>query len=113
MEYRTVLLTQAALVLVLWLAVRRFAAAFSRQLMGLRQACAPTFTPTAPPVRGLSGVHELPLGALEGATHSWGHASWNTQRLRDGAASTLKAGRLDSAAATACLMAALRAGEEG
>jgi len=84
MEYRTVLLTQAALVLVLWLAVRRFAAAFSRQLMGLRQACAPTFTPTAPPVRGLSGVHELPLGALEGATHSWGHASWNTQRLRDG-----------------------------
>ena len=24
------------------------------------------------------------LGALEGATHSWGQASWNTQRLRDG-----------------------------
>ena len=24
------------------------------------------------------------VGALEGATHSWGQASWNTQRLRDG-----------------------------
>ena len=78
------LLAQGGVVLVLWLAVRRFATGFSRQLSGLRQACPPTFTPTAPPVRGLSGVHELPLGSLEGATHSWGQASWNTQRLRDG-----------------------------
>jgi hypothetical protein len=78
------LLAQGGLVLVLWLAVRRFATAFSRQFSGLRQAYPPTFTPTAPPVRGFSGVHELPLGALEGATHSWGQASWNTQRLRDG-----------------------------
>ena len=142
------LLAQCALVLVLWLAARRFAADFSRQLSGLRQARPPSFTPTAPPVRGLSGVPELvlgcadtytpappwgtctyqppslctyrrrraacpqglasriahrvrvlasgvpapccatlarqALGALEGATHSWGQASWNTQRLRDG-----------------------------
>ena len=24
------------------------------------------------------------LGALEGVAHSWGQASWSTQRLRDG-----------------------------
>ena len=94
-----VLLAQGALVLVLWLAVRRFAASFSRQLSGLRQACAPTFRPTAPPVHCVSGVHELPLGALEGATHSWGHVSWNTTRLRDGPASASKGRNVSSATA--------------
>ena len=59
------LLAQCALVLVLWFAARRFAADFSRQLSGLRQARPPSFTPTAPPVRGLSGVPELVLGCAD------------------------------------------------
>ena len=73
------LLAQGALVLVLWFAARRFAADFLRQLSGLRQARPPTFTPTAPPVRGLSGVPELALGCADTCTPA---PPWGTCRLR-------------------------------
>ena len=73
------LLAQCALVLVLWFAARRFAADFSRQLFGLRQARPPSFTPTAPPVRGLSGVPELVLGCADTYTPA---PPWGTCRLR-------------------------------
>ena len=71
------LLAQCALVLVLWFAARRFAADFSRQLSGLRQARPPSFTPTAPPVRGLSGVPELVLGCADTYTPAPPWGTWH------------------------------------
>ena len=84
-----VLLAQAALTLTLCLAVRRFASAFTRRLSGRRHQAnqaisVPTATPTAPPLRCLSGVPQLPYASLLKGSHAWGYVFWNTMRLRDG-----------------------------